>query len=237
MRPLLFALLLAAAPAAAYQWPDYSKPEVFLKAGSQSYLSPEQFDFIKKDAGITDQEMGTISMVGKVYAWMGKYFTNETDGGKSIGKNTAAGLLAGRNLYGCTDWALMASSVFRAGGMPSLMVDAVGIGWMDDYRKSSGTAGGFHGHVFTEVLADGLWILAEHNTRDYFQPYNPNDPVIPMPVGPEKEGFFVMRKGVDPAAYGINSVQQLNDLMKTYAMSKTGKISKPTYSRRKLPFN
>jgi hypothetical protein len=235
-RPLLFAFLLLAAPAAAAP-PGYSDPSVFLKPGTQSYISPEQFALIKKEAGISDQELGKLAMVGKVYARLGRAFANKTDGGASIGKNTAESLLEEKNLYGCTDWALLAAALLRAGGVPARMADAVGIGWMEDYRRTGGKAGGFHGHVFVEAYVDGGWILIEHNSRNYFSGYDPADPVIPMKVGPEKKGFYVMRKGADPAGYGITGVRQLNELMKEYALSDLGKLVPPRYAAAKLPYN
>jgi hypothetical protein len=196
-------------------------------------LSPGELAIVMNEAGIHNDELGTMAMVGKIYAWLGT-FGNSPDGGASIGKNTASGLLGGRTLYGCTDWALLASSVLRAAGTPALMADTVGLDWMKDFRN--GKPGiGYQGHAFVEAYIEGRWILIEHNSRTYYSDYDPSDPVIPMPVGPEKTGFYVMRKGVDPAAYGISDVSRLNALMEDFACRDLGRITRPRYEPEPLP--
>ncbi|GEM_PF-2315013 len=211
----------------------YEDPSVFLKPGTQSYISPGELAIVMNEAGIHKDELGGMAMIGKIYAWLGT-FQNSPDGGASIGRNTASGLLGGRTLYGCTDWALLASSILRAAGMPALMADTVGLDWMRDFR--SGRRGiGHQGHAFVEAYVEGRWILIEHNSRTYYSDYNPSNPVIPMPVGPEKTGFYVMRKGVDPAAYGIRDAFQLNALMEDFAMRDLGDMRPQRYEREPLP--
>lgn len=78
----------------------------------------------------------------------------------------------------------------------------------------------YAGHVFVEVFVSGRWVLVDSTNNWYVADnYDPTIGLIPLKVGDEMEGQFVMRKGVDTWGYGIRSNQELTRLMEDSARS------------------
>lgn len=223
------ALLASALPAAAAaqlygEAPDYKRPELYLKPGPQSAVDTAP--------GVLREEIGVSSsaaageLVPAVFNWLAGGFKATAEGGRLIGKTTAAGLMKERRLSGCHDWALVFSAVLRRLGYPAIMADAAGIEWARGYKPG----GTFSGHVFVEAYIGGRWTLIDSASGRYVTDYDPSNPVIPMAIGGETAGYYVMFKGTDPAVYGITTDGELGLKMKDFAARLPGlKLSYPEY--------
>lgn len=224
---LLAAVLLCAAPARAQLFgesPDYNNPSLYLVPGPQSAVSMPA-EALRAEIGVSTAA-DAEELVPAVYRWL-TGFSSDAAGGALIGKTTADGLLKGRYLSGCHDWALLFSSVLRRLGYPALMADAAGIKWARGY----GGGEGFSGHVFVEAWLEGRWMLIDANTGRYVRNYDPRNPVIPLRVGGEDAGLYVMFKGADPLSYGITGVAGLNEKMKVFASRLPGlPLKYPAYT-------
>jgi len=188
--------------------PDYDDPYRYLEPGPQSRLSRSQAKEVLREIGPGGWTRD-MAALAQAHSWMTRGFSTEALGGATVGKAEAKRLLKSRLLSGCHDWALVLGAVLRELGMPAIMVDTASLKWMAD----PGTDGQFFGHVFLEVFVGGRWILLDPGSGRYLADYSPDEPVIPLPAGPEDKGYFILRKGRDPKEYGVTSVQALNELM------------------------
>lgn len=234
-RAALLAVLLFPAAASAQFYgeaPRYDSPALYLKPGPQSAVSmtPPQ---LRASLGISTAASAEQAM-GAVFNWLSADFRASAAGGVLIGRTTADGLIKSRELSGCHDWALLFSAVMRRLGYPALMADAAGIKWARGYRSG----GAMSGHVFAEVYADGGWLLVDPASGRYVKDYDPRNPVIPMEVGPESDGLYVMFKGADPKSYGITGNKVLTGKMRELAARLPGvKLNYPSYKVLQLPRN
>lgn len=194
----------------------YADPALYLTAGSQSSVSMS-VEELRKKTGVAAGADADV-LVPALFNWLSSSFTASAEGGLLIGKTTADGLLQSRSLSGCHDWALLFSSVARKLGYPSLIADAAGIKWARKYKGK----GGFSGHVLAEVYVGGSWVLVDAVSGRYIKDYDPQNLVIPLRVGGETEGLYVLFKGLDPESYGIVSNEQLQGKMKTFAKKLPG---------------
>lgn len=229
MRPVLLAMyLLCAAPAGAQMFgvkPDYNNPALYLNPGPQSGISMSA-DALRSEIGVSTCA-NAEELVPAIYKWMAGGFSASAAGGTLIGKTTADGLLKGRYLSGCHDWALLFSSVLRKLGYPALMADAAGIKWAREYAGS----GDFSGHVLAEAYIEGRWMLIDATSGRYVRNYDPYNPVLPLRVGGEDAGLYVMFKGLDPQSYGIAGNYELREKMKAFALRLPGLALKyPAYT-------
>jgi hypothetical protein len=203
---------------------DYSKPEKYLAQGQQTRLS---------DPTVVNSLRGkgpSVAHLGEIYFWIKRGFTAWSAGGRTIGVATVDQLLKERRLGGCHDWGLVYAALARELGYPAVMVDVAGIAWAKGVR--AGKRGPYVGHVFVEVFVGGKWVLVDATGNWYVETdYDPANGVIPLKMGPETEGMFVMRKGVDPSGYGIRSNAELTRLMVDSAQQlKLESLAFPAYS-------
>jgi len=110
------------------------------------------------------------------------------------------------------------------------MIDGAGIAWAKNFV--AGQKGPYLGHVFVEVFVGGKWVLIDSTNNWYVEEnYHPANGVIPLKMGDETEGLFVMRKGVDTWGYGIRSNAELTRLMEESARALDLKLLvKPPYT-------
>ena len=203
---------------------DYGHPEKYLAQGEQTRLSnPVIIDPLR---GKTP----SIAHLGEIYFWIKREFTPWSAGGSTIGVATTDQLLKERRLGGCHDWGLVYASLARELGYPTVMIDTMGIAWAKGFL--AGKKSPYLGHVFVEVFIAGKWVLVDSTNNWYVEEdYNPANPVIPLKMGDETEGLFVMRKGVDSWGYGIRSNQELTRLMEDSARQlKVETIQFPPYN-------
>ncbi|MHC4621531.1 MAG: transglutaminase domain-containing protein [Planctomycetota bacterium] len=191
---------------------DYNDPELYLMPGTQSELGTRLFSEI--DAQI---EVGAKDMkgIGTIFRWTCDFFDTCADGGECIGKTTIHELVEKRVLGGCHDHSLALASVLRAYGFPAVMVDTAGIQWALDYQQ--GKRKSLSGHVFLEVFVEGKWILICPTSGRYIEDYDPSNPVIPMTTTIETVGYYALLKGLDPADYGVTSLDVLTKRLEAFA--------------------
>jgi hypothetical protein len=189
---------------------DYGAPEKYLAQGEQTRLSnPKIIDALRG-------KPQSIAHLGEIYFWIAREFKPWSAGGATIGVSTTDKLFAERRLGGCHDWGLVYASIARELGYPTVMIDAAGIAWARKFLAGQKTP--YLGHVFVEVFVTGKWVLVDSTNNWYVEEnYNPANPIIPVKMGDETEGMFVMRKGVDTWGYGIRSNQELTRLMEDSA--------------------
>jgi hypothetical protein len=224
---LLVLSFLCAAPARAQLFgaqPDYSNPALYLAPGPQSEVSMPAAA-LRAEIGVSTSA-DAEELVPAVYKWLVTGFSSDAAGGALVGKTTADGLLKSRYLSGCHDWALLFSSVARKLGYPALMADTAGIKWAREYNGGES----FSGHALAEIYMEGRWMLVDATTGRYVRDYDPRNPVIPLRVGDENAGLYVIFKGVDPQSYGITGNGELVKSMQKLASLLPGlKLKYPAY--------
>lgn len=205
---------------------------VALPQGQQSEVGPQP----AAEAGVTGKD--GLKDVARLCRWIGQAFQTRPSGGTTVGKSTVRELLESRELTGCHDWALMLSALLRSAGYQANMVDTAGVQWMAaaaEAQRKGQQVQGFEGHVFVEAKIEGRWILVDPGSARYIPDYDPANPLIPMEVGPQTS-YCVMFKGLDPAGYGIDSIQTLNKRMLDFARdTDPAKLSAPDCRVRELP--
>ncbi|MGD9932551.1 MAG: transglutaminase domain-containing protein [Dehalococcoidia bacterium] len=210
---------------------DYSDPGKFLQPGPQSSLSAASIAVV--EAEIAGPVTG-LAGIGRVHSWMGSTFEHVNLGGATIGQSTANGLIAGRQLGGCHDWALVMTAVLRHYGYPALMADTAGLTWAADY--AAGRRQDFAGHVFAEIYVDGDWVLVDCTSGNYTADYDPASQVIGYAGAGDPLGFFTLFKGLDPQSYGVTSGDVLRERMEELAAAYPRlTISVPGYRWQQLP--
>lgn len=208
---------------------DYSQPGQYVAPGRQTLLT--QADLAELAPAllprVTSQPTGLEQLAG-VFEWLRGDFESWNAGGSTIGAATARELLESKRLGGCHDFALVFAAVTRGLGYPAVMVDTAGLDWLK--TAATGAKGRYTGHVFVEVFVDGHWILVDATNGPYVaKGYDPGNPVIPL-----GRGYYAMRKGADTWGYGINSNQQLQQLMDETAKQLAGvAFSRPPYEIQK----
>lgn len=203
---------------------DYTKPETFVLPGKQSQLSNPAVINALRD------KPKSIAHLGEIYFWIKREFTTWSAGGATIGAVTTDQLFQSRRLGGCHDWGLVYASIARELGYPTAMIDTAGIAWAKGFL--AGKKSPYLGHVFVEVFLNGKWVLVDSTNNWYVETgYDPADPIIPLKMGDETEGLFVMRKGLDTWGYGIRSNAELTRLMEESARQlKVDAIKFPPYN-------
>jgi hypothetical protein len=190
---------------------DYAHPEIYVRSGTQTTLTDEQFADIKQ---MLQFEQIDLAAIRKLYRWKRQYFGGERGGGKYVGRHTITDILTKRVLTGCHDHGLVVAAILRRYGIPVVYVDTTGIEWGLKYPEKTRL---FEGHVFIEVFLEGKWMLFDSGTGAYISDYDPTNPLIPVRKSHEPKGYYVMFKGLDPADYGITELRHLTETQKRYA--------------------
>ncbi|MBI5651505.1 MAG: hypothetical protein HZC40_13845 [Chloroflexi bacterium] len=203
---------------------DYAHPEKYIAQGEQTRLA---------NPAIINALRGkppSIAHLGEIYFWIKCEFTTWSAGGATIGAVTTDQLFQSRRLGGCHDWGLVYASIARELGYPVVMIDTAGIAWAKGFL--AGKKSPYLGHVFVEVFVGGKWVLVDSTNNWYVEEnYDPANAIIPLKMGDETEGLFVMRKGVDTWGYGIRSNAELTRLMEESARQlKIETIKFPPYN-------
>lgn len=204
----------------------YAQPEKYLKHGSQTFMTREQWDKVRGEVKLEPMNLGALK---NLYTWKKNAFKSVRGGGKFVGKQTVQDLLLERILTGCHDHGLVLTAILRRTGVPAVFVDATGVEWAEHYTEQSKS---FRGHVFVEAYLDKAWVLLDSVSGEYIPVYNPLCPLIPIKKPEDAKGFYVMFKGLDPADYGITNVQQLNQTQSRFGAmirSESEKFLHPAY--------
>lgn len=208
---------------------DYRKPDQYLAQGRQTQLTPAELAELGPAIlpRLSGRPAGLEQLAG-LFEWLRGDFESWNAGGSTIGEATARELLLSKRLGGCHDFALVFAAITRVLGYPAVMVDTAGIDWIKN--STAGAKGPYTGHVFVEVYVDGRWILVDATNGTFVADgYDPGNPAIPL-----GKGYYVMCKGADTWGYGINSNQQLQQLMNETAQRLQGvALAMPEYEVRR----
>ena len=119
---------------------------------------------------------------------------------------TADELFKSKVLGGCSNYALVAVTLFRALEIPASMVLTANVDWMLAYRENNLLIP--TGHVFIEAYLEDRWCLVDPTYRIVFTDYDPASPDYPR-----REHFCLRAK--DYWESGITDVSKLNEIMGT----------------------
>lgn len=193
---------------------NYAHPEWHLAQGEQSQVSsPAVLDSLR------GREKG-LAQLGEIYQWLVRGFGEYNAGGATHGKVTVDELLASRRLGGCHDYALVYAAVARELGYPALMLETASVEWIERFQK--GDRGVHAGHVFVEVFLIDRWVLIDSTSGYYVhEGYDPTNPAIAEPgkgfYGESPVCYYVMKKGTDARACGIDSNEENHRVMESFA--------------------
>lgn len=190
---------------------DYSHPEKYLAAGTQTALTSHDWATIEPELQLAPVDLASLK---QLFLWKSKWFKSVNGGGRFVGRHNMQDLLRDRRLTGCHDHGLVVVSVLRHCGVPSVFVDATGIEWALDYPEKTKS---FRGHVFVEIYLNKAWMLLDSVSGEYISNYSPLNPLIPLKKRDDLKGFYVMFKGLDPADYGITRIEHLTNAQISYA--------------------
>ena len=208
---------------------DYSHPKQYIEQGRQTLLTQAELaELAPEIVPRLNSRPAGLEQLANLFDWLRSDFASSNPGGSTIGATTARELLQSKSLSGCHDFALVFAAVARALGYPAVLADTAGLDWLK--TAATGAKGRYIGHVFVEVFVDGRWILVDATNGPYVATgYDPGNPVIPL-----GKGYYAMRKGADTWGYGINSNQQLQQLMDETAKQLQGAtFARPTYEIQK----
>ena len=209
---------------------EYRDPSQFLNAGPQSHLSRSNADSI---ASRIDGSSDSLDSITAIFKWKHSHFDTDNAGGAYVGTLTVNDIMERGSLSGCHDHGIVLASVLRLFDIPTVMVDAAGIQWASDY--SAGRTERFVGHVFLEVWTETGWILLDSTSGEYLVDYDPCEPVIPLTRSIESLGYYALLKGLDPADYGVHSIDDLKRHMASFsARVETSDLIFPEYVQRRL---
>jgi len=191
----------------------------FTSSGEQSELSSE---FVTKIENEIEYSENPVELLRNIYNWKKTNIKTKHAKGKYIGKRSIEDILNEMTSTGCHDDGIIFSSILRHYEIPSVMVDAVGISWIGKYND--GKTKSHNGHVFVEVYYDDKCFLFDSTLGKIVVGYDPENKVIPTTLWlMDSKGFYTLHKGTDPASYGIKSVRQLNDELRSFAKASEGK--------------
>ena len=117
---------------------------------------------------------------------------------------TAGELFKSKVLGGCSNYALVTVTLFRALEIPASMVLTSDMDWMLAYRENKLLIP--TGHVFIEAYLEDRWCLVDPTYRIVFTDYNPTSPNYP------RREYFCLR-AKDYWEAGITNVSKLNEIM------------------------
>jgi len=167
----------------------------WLQCGKQSEVTPAISAVASQITGLNRRERlyGAIDYIHENFTYDNWYsdkaFTLRAD------ELFKSGILGG-----CSDYALVAVTLFRALEIPARVVLTANADWMRAHRKNKLLI--FTGHVFVEAYLEDRWCLVDPTYRAVFLNYDPESPNYPR-----KERFCL--RGRDYWELGITDVSKL----------------------------
>lgn len=172
---------------------DHGDPGKYLIPGEQSDLTDSYREEVLEALGDPED---SIAIVLRLCEWVNQNFSFENAGGGMIGIPTINELFVSKTFYGCHSHALIISGLLREFGFPAVMIETADVQWAYDYH--AGRTESFAGHVMSEILVEGKWILLD-NDGSYVEDYDYSDPFISTRF--PSNGLFVIAKGIDSWEY------------------------------------
>jgi hypothetical protein len=140
-------------------------------------------------------------------------------------RRTAEELFTSRALGGCSDFALVEITLFRALGIPSRMVITANMDWIYSYGEDRLAMS--EGHSFIEVFLEDKWYLVDTTYRYLFSCYDPESPSYP-------HGEYFCRRGKDFWDMGIRNLQDAEETLRHTAANYKEDFQEPRYPKHPL---
>ena len=175
----------------------------WLEYGKQSEITPVISVIASQISGLNRRER-----LYKAIDYIHKNFVYDNWYSDKAFTRTADELFKSRILGGCSNFALVAVTIFRVLEIPSRIVLTANVDWMLAYRKNNLLIS--TGHVFIEAYLEDQWCLVDPTYRIIFSDYDPN-----LSSYPRRE-YFCLR-GKDYWELGITDVSKLNEVMENTA--------------------
>ena len=189
----------------------------WLDSGEQSRVTVLIKDFAKGISGRNRRERLYKSMD---YIWQN--FSYDILLNPLAFTKTADELFRSRKLGGCSDFALVQITLFRALGIPSRMVITANVDWMINSRFNELAMS--EGHSFIEVYLEDDWYLLDTTYRWLLSGYNLKNKSYP-------HGEYFCKRGVDFWDMGIRSISDCEKLLKDLAGDYNDNYKIPRYEK------
>jgi hypothetical protein len=138
---------------------------------------------------------------------------------------TADELYKSRALGGCSDFALVEITLFRAVGIPARMILTANVDWVEQRKRDE--LAPVEGHSFIEVFLEDRWYLVDSTYRWLYSAYDPKRPGFP-------HGEVFCMRGKDFWDMGLRNAGDLKRLMGAFALAHEGGYQDPRYPRAPL---
>ena len=203
--------------------PDRSIPEEmlpWLEAGRQSEITPGILAEARHITGASRRER-----LFKAKQHLLACFTYDPHLNSIAFEKSAGDLFAGKVLGGCSDFALVEVTFYRAVGIPARLVLSANVDWMLQYPADPLVLP--EGHCFVEVFLENRWYLVDPTFRWLFSVYDPESPHLP-------HGEYFFKRGKDFWDMGINDIRSFDQQLKSFCRRFQGDYTAPGYP--KAPF-
>jgi len=189
----------------------------WLEGGKQSRVTP----FISQLAGNLRGENRRESLYNAMdYVW--REFSYDGWLNSAAFSRTSEDIFQSGILGGCSDFALVQATLFRAVGVPSRIVMTANADWMLNFRTNKMSMG--EGHSFIEVYLEDRWYLVDPTYRILFSAYDPDDKSYP-------HGEYFCARGKDFWDMGVKGMADSDRVLKQRAMKYEGNYRIPPYGR------
>ncbi len=193
---------------------------VWLRSGEQSTVSGRIKSIAGEITGRNRRERlyRSVILTAERYPWDPWY-------NKDAFSTTADEIMGRARIGGCSDSALVMTTLFRASGIPSRMVVTANVDWMHRFKhdRMSLTTG----HCFIEVFLEDRWFLFDPTFRWLYSEYSEYDP----DRTDYPHGEVLCSKGRDFWDMGIRSIHDFDALLRARALSYDGEYDAPHYPR------
>lgn len=193
---------------------------VWLNSGDQSNLSEK---IILEAATISGGNRREKLYRAMDYIW--RTFSYDNWLNTEAFQRTAEEIFEDRKLGGCSDFALVEMTFFRAVGIPSRLVMTANVDWIFEYQRNDESMS--EGHSFIEVFLEDKWYLVDSTYRWLFSDYELKSPFYP-------HGEYLCKKGKDFWDIGIRNIADLNSVMRRFAEDYTVEFVEPSYGRQPI---
>ena len=190
---------------------------VWLEGGEQSTVTPRIADEARRVFGRNRREQLFRAMR---HIWQSFSYDQWLNARMFL--RTADDLFESRVLGGCSDFAVVEITLFRALGIPARMVITANVAWMEEYRQNglAMTAG----HSFIEVFLEDRWFLVDSTYRQFYTDHDPDSPSYP-------HGEYFCKRGKDFWDVGIRDIKDLDYMLRAQALRYWGDFEEPPYLR------
>ena len=137
-------------------------------------------------------------------------------------ERTAEEIFRSGKLGGCSDFALVQITLFRAVNIPCRMVITANVDWMTNSRFNPLAMS--EGHSFIEVFLEDKWHLVDTTYRWLFSDYAPDNKSYP-------HGEHFCKRGVDFWDMGIRNIHDSDNIMKDLALIYNDDYEMPLYEK------